>query len=43
MTDETATARLAIKPSTKELIDERKPDGKTYDLWVRQCALGLDE
>lgn len=31
-----ATARIPLKPSTKELIDERKPDGVTYDYWIRQ-------
>jgi len=34
-----ATARLPITPETKELIDEVKDDGETYDLWIRRNAL----
>jgi hypothetical protein len=34
--EETADARLPIKPSTKDLLDEEKGPGKTYDRWVRE-------
>lgn len=40
---ENATGRLPVKPKTKQLIDERKPEGMTYDLWLRQVALGVDQ
>lgn len=40
--DELATERMPIKPSTKELIDEEKPDGWTYDYWARR-QLGVAE
>lgn len=26
---------IPVKPGTKEKIDEQKPDGVTYDYWVR--------
>lgn len=38
-----ATAELCIKPETKELVKEQKPDGETYDRWVRREALGIDD
>jgi len=31
-----ATETVPIKPETKQLIQERKKDGKTYDLWMRE-------
>jgi len=31
-----ATETIPIKPETKQLIQERKKDGKTYDLWMRE-------
>ena len=31
-----ATETIPLKPETKQLIQERKKDGKTYDLWVRE-------
>lgn len=40
---ERADKRLPIKPETKRLIDEEKPDGITYDLWIRQNALGIEQ
>jgi hypothetical protein len=33
---------LPVHDDTKELIDERKPDGMTYDLWIRRAALGIE-
>lgn len=38
-----ATATLPLKPETKQLIDERKPDGVTYDYWLRSQALNLKQ
>lgn len=38
-----ATAELCVTPETKELAKERKPDGMTWDLWIRQEALGITE
>jgi hypothetical protein len=32
---ERADQRLPLKPKTKQLIDEEKPDGVTYDHWLR--------
>lgn len=37
-----ATARIAVTESTKERVDEDKPDGVTYDFWFRQ-KLGLTD
>lgn len=37
------TARIPCKPETKRLIDERKPDGVTFDYWLRTQALGVEE
>lgn len=31
-----AYKRPPIKPETKKLLDERKPDGVTYDRYIRQ-------
>jgi hypothetical protein len=31
-----ATETIPLKPETKQLIKERKKDGKTFDLWVRE-------
>ena len=31
-----ATETIPLTPETKQLIKERKKDGKTYDLWVRE-------
>lgn len=31
-----ATERVPVKPDTKELLDERKPDGWTYDDYLRR-------
>ena len=33
---------IAVKPATKEQIDKEKPDGMSYDLWIRQNALDQD-
>jgi len=33
--NQTASKRLSLKPRTKDLIDEHKPDGVTYDKWLR--------
>lgn len=30
-----ATERVALRPETKRLLDERKPEGVTYDHWIR--------
>jgi len=40
---ERADKRLPVTKSTKQLIDEKKPDKMPYDLWLRRHALGLDE
>jgi hypothetical protein len=37
-----ATAELCIRPETKELCKEAKPDGVTWDRWVRKEALGIE-
>lgn len=37
-----ATARIPVTSETKELLDEQKPDGVTYDYWVRR-QLGAAE
>jgi squalene cyclase len=37
-----ATKTLPVKPETKNLVDEQKPDGVTYDYWVRK-QLGVEE
>lgn len=39
---ENATARLPITPSTKDLLDEEKGPGKTYDRWVREQLDAVD-
>lgn len=31
-----ATAEICLRPETKQLVKERKPDGVTYDHYVRQ-------
>lgn len=31
-----ADKRLPVRGDTKQLIDERKPKGVTYDHWIRQ-------
>lgn len=31
-----ATARIPVKPSTKEMIDRAKPRGMTYDYWLQK-------
>jgi hypothetical protein len=36
-----ATETIPLKPETKQLIRERKKDGKTYDLWMRE-KMGLE-
>jgi len=36
-----ATETLPLKPETKQLVDEDKPDGWTYDYWVRY-QLGVE-
>jgi hypothetical protein len=36
-----ATKTLPVRPETKQLVDERKPEGVTYDHWVRQL-LGVE-
>jgi len=33
---ERADKRIPCKDETKRLIDERKPDGWTYDYWLRR-------
>lgn len=37
-----ATSELCIKPKTKELCKEAKPDGVTWDHWIRENALGVE-
>ena len=32
----TADKRIPVTEETKELVDDRKPDGMTYDLWLRR-------
>jgi hypothetical protein len=39
---ERADKRLPVRGETKQLIDERKPEGMTYDLWLRREALGVE-
>lgn len=34
-----ATKTIPLKPDTKQLVKERKPDGVTYDRWVRRELL----
>lgn len=36
------TDQIPIKPETKDVIRERKPDGVTYDHYVRQL-MGLEQ
>jgi len=31
-----ATETIPLKPETKQLVQEHKKDGKTYDLWMRE-------
>lgn len=31
-----ATDSIPLKPETKELVKEDKPDGWTFDYWVRR-------
>jgi hypothetical protein len=38
-----ATAEICCKPETKRLIKEEKPDGETYDRWLRRVALGVED
>jgi len=38
-----ATAELCVRPETKKLAKERKPEGETWDRWIRRAALGVDE
>ena len=33
---------IPVKPETKEQIDEEKPEGMSYDLWIRQNGLETD-
>lgn len=35
-----ATDRLPVKPETRELIKEQKPDGVTYDYYIRRLMEG---
>jgi hypothetical protein len=37
---ERASERLPLRPKTKKALDEQKPDGWTYDYWVRK-QLGI--
>jgi len=37
-----ATATIPLTPETKQLIKERKPDGVTYDYWLRNVALNIE-
>lgn len=37
-----ADKRLPVTEETKNLIDDRKPDGVTYDYWIRKHALGVE-
>lgn len=37
-----ATETIPLKPETKQLLKERKKEGKTFDLWVRE-QLGVDD
>lgn len=36
-----ATETIPLTPETKRVLKDEKPDGKTYDLWVRE-QLGLE-
>lgn len=38
-----ATEEIYCTPETKQLIKERKPDGETYDRWLRREALGIED
>jgi len=38
-----ATDAVPCRPDTKELIRERKPDGWTYDYWLRRQMGVADE
>jgi hypothetical protein len=38
-----ADKRLPITEETKQLVDEKKDDGVTYDYWIRREALGIEE
>lgn len=31
-----ATERIALRPNTKDILDDRKPEGVTYDHYVRE-------
>jgi len=33
--DETADKRIPVTPTTKQLIDDRKDPGETFDKWLR--------
>jgi hypothetical protein len=35
-----ATATIPLKPETKQLVDEEKPEGVTYDYWIREQLNG---
>jgi len=38
-----ATAEICLRPETKELAKEDKPEGWTWDYWVRREALGVED
>jgi len=37
----TADKRIPVTEETWRLIKEEKPDGMTFDLWLRRKALGI--
>jgi hypothetical protein len=37
-----ATKEICIRPETKELAKERKPEGVTWDRWLRRM-MGVEE
>jgi hypothetical protein len=38
-----ATAVIPLTPETKRLLEESKPDGVTYDRWVRKQLGAVDD
>jgi hypothetical protein len=37
-----ATSELCVTPETKKLCKEAKPEGVTWDYWIRKEALGVE-
>lgn len=38
-----ATKQIPVRPETKQLADEQKPEGVTWDRWVRTLMGATDE